>query len=347
MSGWGGGFLERSEKKGEMKMIKTIEFKQIDIDRLTTMDEALSFPTDADDRAPIDVSMEEDGQIQPLIVRETSKGYYEIIDGIGRWEAAKKLGYVTVECKVVACDYPRMIVLASNCAGRKRSVGSRVLAYMEMHKREVLKAAKVAQLQQSVGGGGNDSHSPIVSRLPGLPILDAEYVMETSDIPSEFKPFTQKGVAEALGVDRKTVREALRLLICREVGCDNNGDDLEEGGEEMMSLTFDRVLKGETPVNRWPAAFQGKRATAGEGKAEINYPKLALNTATSLQTVLTGWHDIEWPNRDRKEEVEALLAQSMAMLPEACRAALIDLIPQAWAPQEKNALAKAIKESCK
>lgn len=57
-------------------------------------------------------SIEKDGVLQPVLVRETEKGSYQIIAGERRWQACKKLGLKTIPVRIKNVDDGRALELA-------------------------------------------------------------------------------------------------------------------------------------------------------------------------------------------------------------------------------------------
>lgn len=329
-------------------MNKTVGFKTIATDKLRPSEEAAQFPTDADDRTPIDLTMAEEGLIQPLVVRQTGPDAYEIIDGVGRWEAAKKLGLESVECKEVTCDDARMLVLAANSAGRKRMVGGRVLAYLEMHREQVIRAAQASWFVKAAQGVRNHSAPPPwMKLLGGLPLSVTTRLTSGSALPEDLAPFTARAVAERLQVDDKTVGKAVELLCCGEARCDQNGVPLDGDGLKRLRETHEFVIKGYTPVNRWAARLGGKITTEGVGRSKTDYPKLAVTALTSLRNTLAAWNDIEWPNAEKRQAAEDLLQQCVGLLPSTLNGFISAHVVQSFRPHELKTLEKQLKERSK
>ncbi len=57
-------------------------------------------------------SIKEHGVLQPLIVRATNQGGYEIVAGERRWRAAKSLGLNSVPCIVTDADHQQALAIA-------------------------------------------------------------------------------------------------------------------------------------------------------------------------------------------------------------------------------------------
>lgn len=59
-----------------------------------------------------------EGFLQPLLVKETTKGNYEVVDGDHRLAAANKLGMTELPCVILPADYPvskqKLLQLALN-----------------------------------------------------------------------------------------------------------------------------------------------------------------------------------------------------------------------------------------
>jgi len=269
-------------------MIKTIEFKTIDINLLDPHPDALAYPTDADDRGALDCSMAEQGLIQPIIVT-ASAGKYLILDGIGRVDGARKAGLKEVECKVVACSDPRSLTLTANGAGRKRTTGSRILTYLMQHQADVLRAAAISAAIQKGRGGvcHRDTPPPLI-----VASMDLRWVSE-GQIPPALMDWTAKAIVKRLGACNKDVLCAIDLLICQTQGEDLHGKALDDDGRKILDETFGAVVCGRTPIRRWRAALAGKSVPAeASGKAATAFGPLALRSITSLQTAFKNWQEI-------------------------------------------------------
>jgi len=329
-------------------MIRTVEYKEIDVDKLTPLDEAANYPTDEDDRAPIDVTTVEIGQISPVVVRKAATGDgYEIIDGIGRWEAARKARRKNVECRVVTCDDPRSVVLAANSACRKHMDGGRVLAYLEMHKREVLLAAQAFWF---VSGGGvvpMSTTPPYIRALGGLPITVSMRLTSGHDLPPDLQPFTANSIAKALKVSKRTVQKAIELLCCREAGCDNRGMKLDAAGTAKLWAAYDCVLKGYTPVNRWAPRLQGDVTTEGKARADTDEARLAINALKTLNLRLMDWGNIRWPNAEKREQAEDLLRQCIMHIPGTFNGTVSDYVNTSYNTNDARDLVRRLKEKCR
>lgn len=289
-------------------MIRTLELKLIPTGLLEPHPDALAFPTDADDRAALGASLHDQEQIQPLIVQAAPSGRYLIIDGLGRWEAAKAEARPSCECKVVSCDDPRAIVLASNGAGRKRSTGTRVMCYLLAHQTAVIQAAAAVASQQKRGGGSHVTTPPL------------------NDIPADLLPFTARSISKLLGVSQKDVQAATDLLICQTEGVTPDNVSFDSGSPSEKSLTeaFNAVMSGRLPVRRWKPAFGGSSSTAGAAKAPVNHADLGVRSLKSIRTVFEGWQQVSMIDRDTllnlldqvldaaPEDVAALLSRRYA-----------------------------------
>ncbi len=83
-------------------------------------------------------SLEEDGQLHPITVRALPDGQYELIDGLHRIEAAKRLGWKDIEANVISVDDVEAKFLALKANLVRRSLepveeGNVVLRIMQKH----------------------------------------------------------------------------------------------------------------------------------------------------------------------------------------------------------------------
>ncbi|HPS07317.1 MAG TPA: ParB N-terminal domain-containing protein [Kiritimatiellia bacterium] len=327
------------------------EFRMVKTDLLIPGDAAAQFASDEDDRSAVKTSQYDVGTLQPLIIRDLSgklAGHSEVLDGLGRLRGALEhedadgnLDPIKeLPCLVVECDDPKNLALHINSAGRKRTTGSRVLCFLLANKEKVMAAYGAASYAVKGGCPSHDGHPPRKGSKPG-------------DIPEELKPWTITGISKRLGVSDKDVMMALELMICRDTltypsratfGRYAMGESMRGDDEAINCLdkAYTGVMCGRTPVRRWAAAFAGSSTNGGKGRADTDYAALAQRTAKSLKNVFGHWSSAQWDNKAQREEVERDLASALAIMPECCRLALMELIPQSWGPHEKSALAKLI-----
>jgi hypothetical protein len=324
---------------------KIKEFRMIESIALYPSDSASQFASDEDDREVVKASQGDVGTLQPLIVSDNGDGSYSVLDGLGRLDGARQRvdsegrpdPIPELPCLVVECDDPRSLALHINSAGRKRSTGSRILCFLLANQELVMRA------REAVDQGG----------LKSRDCRPLEKGKSRNEIPDALKPWTIAGISGRLGVSNKDVQMALELMICRDtltypsratfgryaVGESMKGDD---GSVEALDKAFVGVMCGRTPVRRWAAAFAGRATNDGKGKADTDYAMLADRTATSLLGAFENWHKAQWQSPEHRERVEQRLASALAVMPECCRAALIELIPQSWKASEQASLVKAI-----
>lgn len=267
----------------------------IPIDDLIMHPDAGSYGADADDRSILDESVASDGVLTPIIVMRGVDGY-QILDGCGRFQAAKKAGLDTMPCVVVdSCDDPRRFVSSVNAFHRKITTGSRVLSYVMMNREKVVAA------MESIAVGRGDPHGKNTGAL-------------RNKVPSELKDWTFKGIADRLSVSRKDVSYAVELMICQ-AECKRPLLDMHNGGtvreqiededeQRQLDVSFNAVLMGRLPIRRWTAAFKGKMKTEGQGRVATDYLACANRALVSLGTAFRGWQEI--PLRDRETVLDTL-----------------------------------------
>jgi len=317
------------------------EFRMIPTEKLYPGEAASQFASDDDDRDVIATSQEEVGTLQPLIVcDEFHDGRYCVLDGLGRLQGAITGSQESMElpCIIVECDDPRTLALYINSAGRKRTTGSRVLCFLLANKERVMQAYEATAYASKGGCRSHDRH-PLQKGSIGT-------------VPDELKPWTVKGISKRLRVSEKDVTGALDLMMCREtltypsratVGRHAAGETMTDAEDiEALDKAYTGVMCGRTPVRRWAAAFAGRVTNEGKGKADTDYAALAERTAASLFSVFENWGKAQWETRAQREKVETKLAAAFAIMPECCRIALIDQIPQSWGPHERQALVKVL-----
>ena len=200
-------------------------------------------PMAPDDQMALERSIEEGGLIQPLLVLDKPDkldGLFEVVDGCNRLDKSTD---GKLPCVLIQCDNVREVALTCLGTGRKRSTGQRIMAYLEMHKREVVKATELC----SVAAGGNSFG---VSR-------------DTPKLSGVFANFTSDAIAATLSVSKKDVLLAIDLLMCLEKKCTvpqrvgslvtpTRELDLKDKADKVyfdcLKLTHANVMAGSTPI---------------------------------------------------------------------------------------------------
>ena len=174
-------------------------------------------------------------------------------------------------------------VVCKNAMMRKVTTGTRVMAYLKCHEREVLAAAdpKKYNFRETSfkGKRGAVSH-------------------ETA--PD--KGWNAKEIAERIGVSKNDVLAGIELLKATAESSEEGRGKSEEGRGgthyEQMDLfeTAEAVLRGETPIRRWKAAAGGKVSKVG-GKAAADYIGIAWRTVRSWRGVWENWQTVPMESR--------------------------------------------------
>ena len=247
--------------------------------------DAEAYSASSEDRAALSNSINESGLLSPIAVipAEDGKGYY-VIDGIGRMNALMAAGVTETDAQVFDLGDLSVaeFVVCKNAMMRKVTTGTRVMAYLKCHEREVLAAAdpKKYNFRETSfkGKRGAVSH-------------------ETA--PD--KGWNAKEIAERIGVSKNDVRAGIELLkATAESGEDGGKDAAAQNGPkyEQMDLfeTAEAVLRGETPIRRWKAAAGGKVSKVG-GKAAADYAGIAWRTVRSWRGVWENWQTVPMESR--------------------------------------------------
>lgn len=282
---------------------KIVGFDWLERTQLKPHPEA-QLPMSPDDQMALKDSIEEGGLIQPLLVLDKpdkADGLFEVVDGCNRLEDLKP--GEKIPCVLIQCDNVREVALTCLGTGRKRSTGQRIMAYLEMHKREVVKAAELC----AAAAGGNSSG---VSR-------------DTPKISGVFANFTSDVIAETLSVSKKDVLLAIDLLMCLEKKCtapQRVGSlvtpardlDLKDKTDKVyfdcLKITHANVMAGSTPIRRWKAAQAGK-STQAEGRTEIDYADLFREGLNHLRTASKHWKDITFKDRQTLVELASKIGE--------------------------------------
>lgn len=254
-------------------------------------------PMDDEDREALGSSVGEMGVLQPLIVSAKARkedGIREIYEGVSRWRSfAEGNGSLDYElpCILVEADNPRELALTFLGVGRKRSTGQRIMAYLEMHKHQVLQVAELI----STGDAKR------VSR-------DQAGHMTGSVIPKKLEDFTIESIAKKLRVSTKDVGLGIELLTCIDKKRTASwargsitvpGEDLDMGtdaGKDYLRSLKDvhlGLLAGSTPIRRWKPAVGGRSKTEGKERAPIDYAANACRALRTLINAIEHWDQVK------------------------------------------------------
>ena len=271
---------DNKEKEPKMKR-PTYVMKKIKLADCKPHADAEAYSASGDDRTALGNSIEETGVLSPIAVvpAEDGKGYY-VIDGIGRMNAMIAAGETETDAQVFDLGDLSVaeFVVCKNAMMRKVTTGTRVMAYLKCHEREVLAAADPAHYnaREFTKGRKNGHFTGAVSH-------------ETASD----KGWGAKEVAERLGVSKNDVLAGVELLkaMCEdgERGTGNGERPQYEQGD--LFETLDAVMHGETPIRRWKAAVCGKQPRTG-GKAAADYTAIGARTMASLAGLFENWQTV-------------------------------------------------------
>ena len=277
--------------------------------------DAEAYSASSEDRAALSNSINESGLLSPIAVipAEDGRGYY-VIDGIGRLNALMAAGVTETEAQIFDLGDLSVaeFVVCKNAMMRKVTTGTRVMAYLKCHEREVLAAAdpKSYQLRATSfkGKRGAQSHD----RTPND------------------KGWSSREIAERIGVSDKDVLAGIELLKACADGdgaagvraLPGDGRERTPGAPHYEQLdlfeTAEAVLRGETPIRRWKAAAGGKVSKTG-GKAAADYAGIGARTMASLAGLWENWQTV--PMESRGPLLEKFRT-ALAYIPEDFRALL-------------------------
>ena len=268
--------------------------------------DAEAYSASTEDRAALSNSIGEAGILSPIAVvpDEDGRGWY-VIDGIGRMNALIAAGETETDAQVFDLGDLTVaeFVVCKNAMMRKVTTGTRVMAYLKCHEREVLAAADPEKYQQRPGNGGNFK--------PKRHAVSHETAWD--------KGWSAKEIAERIGVSKNDVLAGIELL--KEVSGETASVQ-QQGKYVQLDLfeTMDSVMHGETPIRRWKAAASGKVSKVG-GKAAADYEGIAIRTMKSLAGVWENWQTIPMEGR---APVMRLFGHALHYLPEDFRAVIED-----------------------
>ena len=273
-----------NNKKATMKQ-PTYKMERIALADCKPHADAEAYSASSEDRAALSNSINESGLLSPIAVipAEDGKGFF-VIDGIGRLNALMAAGVTETDAQVFDLGDLSVaeFVVCKNAMMRKVTTGTRVMAYLKCHEREVLAAADPEKYQKRPGN-------------------DANFKGKRHAVSHETasnKGWNAKEIAERIGVSKNDVLAGIELLKAT----------AESGGEgaaatkgphyEQMDLfeTAEAVLRGETPIRRWKAAAGGKVSKVG-GKAAADYAGIAWRTVRSWRGVWENWQTVPMESR--------------------------------------------------
>ena len=321
------------EKEPKMKR-PTYKMQRIKLADCKPHADAEAYSASTEDRAALGNSIEETGVLSPIAVVPdedgspgTARPTWFVIDGIGRMNALIAAGETETDAQVFDLGDLSVaeFVVCKNAMMRKVTTGTRVMAYLKCHEREVLAAADPEKYQQRPDNGANfKSKHHAVSRETAWD-----------------KGWSAKEIAGRIGVSKQDVLAGIELL--KEVGNvanveisnSNTNDQLRIGnigtGNISTMATFtqldlfetmDSVMHGETPIRRWKAAASGKVSKVG-GKAAADYVGIGARTMVSLIGLFENWQTV--PMESRGPIVERFKL-ALEAAPEDFRAVLEDVV---------------------
>ncbi len=273
--------------------------------------DAEAYSASTEDRAALGNSIEETGVLSPIAVVPdedgspgTARPTWFVIDGIGRMNALIAAGETETDAQVFDLGDLSVaeFVVCKNAMMRKVTTGTRVMAYLKCHEREVLAAA-----DPKFGKVRVTSFQPKYGKVSRETLPD--------------KGWSAKEIAERIGVSKNDVLAGIELL--KEVSGETESVQ-QQGKYVQLDLfeTMDSVMHGETPIRRWKAAASGKVSKVG-GKAAADYVGIGARTMVSLVGLFENWQTV--PMESRGPIVERFKL-ALEAAPEDFRAVLEDVV---------------------
>lgn len=277
--------------------------------------DAEAYSASSEDRAALSNSINESGLLSPIAVipAEDGRGYY-VIDGIGRLNALMAAGATETEAQVFDLGDLSVaeFVVCKNAMMRKVTTGTRVMAYLKCHEREVLAAADPEKYQGRKTSKWRNKAAAV------------------SHETASDKGWSSKDIAERIGVSKQDVLAGIELLKACADGDGaagvrarpGDGRERTPGAPHYTQLdlfeTAEAVLRGETPIRRWKAAAGGRVSKTG-GKAAADYAGIGARTMASLAGFWENWQTV--PMESRGPLLEKFRT-ALAHIPEDFRALL-------------------------
>ena len=302
------------EKEPKMKR-PTYKMQKIKLADCKPHADAEAYSASTEDRAALGNSIEETGVLSPIAVvpdedskRTTASNDADpqkwfVIDGIGRMNALIAAGETETDAQVFDLGDLSVaeFVVCKNAMMRKVTTGTRVMAYLKCHEREVLAAADPEKYQQRPGNGANFK--------PKRHAVSRDTAWD--------KGWSAKAIAERIGVSNKDVLAGIELL--KEVSGETESVQ-QQGKYVQLDLfeTMDSVMHGETPIRRWKAAASGKVSKVG-GKAAADYTSIAIRIVKSLPGMWQNWQTVPM---DMRGIIIEEFRKALEWLPEDFRAVI-------------------------
>jgi len=298
---------DNSKKEPKMKR-PTYKMQRIKLADCKPHADAEAYSASTEDRAALSNSIGEAGILSPIAVvpDEDGRGWY-VIDGIGRMNALIAAGETETEAQVFDLGDLTVaeFVVCKNAMMRKVTTGTRVMAYLKCHEREVLAAT-----------------DPKNYNLRANSFKPKRGAVSHETAPD--KGWSAKEIAERIGVSKNDVLAGIELLKatgeCGEESRQDGGSPSAKYVQLDLFETMDSVMHGETPIRRWKAAACGKVSKVG-GKAAADYEGIAIRTMKSLAGVWANWQTIPMEGR---APVMRLFGHALHYLPEDFRAVIAD-----------------------
>lgn len=240
--------------------------------------DAEAYSASSEDRAALSNSINESGLLSPIaVVPDGDGGGWLVIDGIGRLDALRAAGAAETDAQVFDLGDLSVaeFVVSKNAMTRKVTTGSRVMAYLRCHEREVLEAADPEKYQGRKTSKWRNKAAAV------------------SHETAADKGWNAKEIAARIGVSKNDVLAGVELLKAT-AETPEGGTYIDEAAEyAQLDLfeTMEAVLRGETPIRRWKAAAGGKVSKTG-GKAAADYAGIAWRTVKSWRGVWENWQTV-------------------------------------------------------
>ena len=301
------------QQQGKGTEDETYKMQRIKLADCKPHADAEAYSASTEDRAALGNSIEETGVLSPIAVVPdedgspgTARPTWFVIDGIGRMNALIAAGETETDAQVFDLGDLSVaeFVVCKNAMMRKVTTGTRVMAYLKCHEREVLAAADPKAYNTRQFARKGKAFMGAVSR-------------ETA--PD--KGWSAKEIAERIGVSKNDVLAGIELL--KEVSGETESVQ-QQGKYVQLDLfeTMDSVMHGETPIRRWKAAASGKVSKVG-GKAAADYVGIGARTMVSLIGLFENWQTV--PMESRGPIVERFKL-ALEAAPEDFRAVLEDVV---------------------
>ena len=242
---------EEAQAQGALKELPVAQVKPNPFQPRTRFDETAL--------AELTASLEASGLLQPVVVRPTKQGGYELIAGERRWRAAQRLGWTQIPAVVKEVDDQTLLTLAliENLQRHDLSAIDEALGYQRLMEEFGVAQSEVARMV-----GRNRSTVANLLRLLKLPETVQTMVHEGALTEGHARALLGlDDAAEMIELARRAIEEkwSVREMEARVRGEDLDSSDASDGRPQGgrtggAGETADGAKRAGAPATKLPPA---------------------------------------------------------------------------------------------